>query len=566
MSLDFVIAFVVLLGVLIFVHELGHFAVAKWCGVRVLKFSLGFGPPIGVGRWRLRWRRGHTEYVAAWIPLGGFVKMLGETPGEGDDEIAAAHPDETLGAKPLWQKLAIVFAGPAMNLALPVAVFCVTLALGIERPDARIGSVEAGSPAALAGLEAGDRVGSVAGRPARWWEDVADAIAAHPGATLPLAIERDGESREVVLPVASRPGLDEFGEVREIGWAGVSSLRQRAIVGIPSDDAPAARAGLRSGDVVVALGGRPVADWSEFQRAYAAAGSRGAVALEVERGGPAPSTGATLGAVPERVGLELPALGSVAALGVIPASVLVAQVTPDSPAAKAGLAPGDLLLAVDGDPVGSFASFAETVRTSGGRSLEITLARAGAVQRRAIAPQLMPIDVGFGIEEERYLVGIVSEPTTLPGSTALDRERNPVIAVPRAVGMTVDMTRTFLRGLGKLITGEVSRRQLAGPIGIAQIAGAAWQRGWETYLAVLVLISINLGILNLLPIPILDGGQALLFLVEGVKRQPLSLRSREIFQQIGLTVLVLLMGMAFWNDISRHWSKVVEWLRSAPGL
>ena len=132
--------------------------------------------------------------------------------------------------------------------------------------------------------------------------------------------------------------------------------------------------------------------------------------------------------------------------------------------------------------------------------------------------------------------------------------------------MTVSMTSTFLRGFAKIVTGEISSKSLAGPIGIAEIAGSAFQRGWETYLSIMVLISINLGILNLLPIPILDGGQALLFLVEGVKRSPLSLRTREIVQQIGLTVLVMLMGLAFWNDISRNWSRVIDWLRSGPGL
>jgi regulator of sigma E protease len=184
----------------------------------------------------------------------------------------------------------------------------------------------------------------------------------------------------------------------------------------------------------------------------------------------------------------------------------------------------------------------------------------------AIAPELRPVDLGLGIQDSRYLVGITAEAATLPGGVALDRERNPLISFWRSVGMTVDMTRTFLRGLGKLVTGEVSRKQLAGPIGIAEIAGNALQRGWETYLAVMVLISVNLGILNLLPIPILDGGQAVLFTVEGIKRSPLSLRARELLQQAGLTVLVLLMGLAFWNDISRNWSRVVDWLRSGSGL
>ena len=145
---SFVFAFVVLLGVLVFVHELGHFLVAKAVGVRVLKFSLGFGPPVGFGRFRMHWTRGHTEYVVAWIPLGGFVKMLGETGEEAEDAVARAHPEETLGAKKLWQKLAIVFAGPAMNLVFPVMVFVFMLGVGIQQPDATIGSVEISSPAA----------------------------------------------------------------------------------------------------------------------------------------------------------------------------------------------------------------------------------------------------------------------------------------------------------------------------------------------------------------------------------------------------------------------------------
>ena len=148
--MTYLFAFVLLLSILIFVHELGHFLVAKACGVRVLKFCLGFGPPVRIGPLRLAWTRGHTEYAIAWFPLGGFVKMLGENPDEEDDPETRAHPSETLGAKPLWQKLAIVFAGPAMNLLLPVLIFVGTLAVGMPRPAAVIGDVEAGSPAARA--------------------------------------------------------------------------------------------------------------------------------------------------------------------------------------------------------------------------------------------------------------------------------------------------------------------------------------------------------------------------------------------------------------------------------
>jgi regulator of sigma E protease len=150
----------------------------------------------------------------------------------------------------------------------------------------------------------------------------------------------------------------------------------------------------------------------------------------------------------------------------------------------------------------------------------------------------------------------------VPGASMVVQERNPVVALPRAVEMTVDETRRFLAGLSKIFAGEVSSKNVGGPILIAEVAGDAWDRGWEIYLFIMVVISINLGILNLLPIPILDGGQAVLFLIEGVKRSPLSVRSREILQSIGITLLLMLMGLAFWNDISRNWYRVIEYFSS----
>jgi regulator of sigma E protease len=552
-------AFILLLGILIFVHELGHFLVAKACGVRVLKFSLGFGPPVGVGRFRLAWTRGHTEYVIAWFPLGGFVKMLGENLDEVDSPEARAHPSEMLGAKPVWQKLAVVFAGPAMNLLLPVFVFVCTLAIGLPRPAPIIGLVEDGSPAARAGLRAGDRIVEVDGAPVRWWGEFEDPIRRHPGEVLQLTVERAGVPATFDLSVDERSGFDEFGVLKPMGWAGIGHSRRRAMLGIPDAESPAHRAGLRSGDVVTAVAGGEVGDWEEFAAAYSAAGEKGEVAVEVRR---------SRGEDSEKIQLALPEYGAIAALGVVPASVLVEKdgVESGSPAAQSGFQPGDLILAADGEPLGSFASFAEMVRTGGGAPLSLAFAREGQVHEATVTPELIPTDIGLGIEEPRYRIGIRGAESLIEGDLALDRERNPLVSIPRSVAMTVSMTRSFLRGFGKIVTGEVSSKSLAGPIGIAQIAGNAFERGWETYLSIMVVISINLGIINLLPIPILDGGHALLFLVEGVKRSPLSLRTREIVQQIGLTVLVMLMGLAFWNDISRNWSKVIDWLRSGPGL
>jgi regulator of sigma E protease len=553
-AFSFVFAFVLLLGVLIAVHEFGHFLAAKLCGVRVLKFSLGFGPPVGLGRFRLRWERGGTEYVIAWFPLGGFVKMLGENPGDEDSPEALASVEETLGAKPTWQKLAIVFAGPAMNLILPVFIFAGSLFVGIDRPAAVVGTVERGSPAESAGLAPGDRILAVDGEPVRFWTEVEDAIRAQPGGEIALDVERGAQRFPVAIGVVERPGLDEFRLISDVGWVGVRYARQRAVLGIPDADSPAARAGLRSGDRVVQVDAAPVEDWPAFAAAYAA--GQGQVELSIERG--------REDAKQTQV-VRVPALGDAAALGVIPASVLVSDVTPDRPAERAGLARGDLILAVDGEAVGSFASFAETVRASRGRPLRVTYARDGQTRDVELAAELQTVETG-GLEEEAWLIGIVAEDVTLIGATLLDRTRNPLVAFPRAVAMTVETTDRFLRGFGKMVTGEISRRQIGGPIEIGRQAHLALQAGWDRYLELLIIISINLGILNLLPIPILDGGQALLFLVEGVRRGPLSLRTREMVQQLGFFLLVAIMGFAFWNDVTRNWSRLVEWVRESSGL
>lgn len=548
-SLEFVFALVLMLGVLITVHEFGHFAAAKLCGVRVLKFSIGFGPPIGIGRFRLAWVRGGTEYVIAWFPLGGFVKMLGEQPGEEESSEARAEPGRTLGSRPAWQKLAIVFAGPAMNLILPVFVFTGTLAFGIERRAPVVGTVEPASPAAEAGLRPGDRILAVEGEAVEWWEGIAETVRESPDERLALRVEREGRRFETTLRAERRDGLDAFRLQSEVGWLGLQHARQRAVLGIPDGESPAGRAGLRSGDRVVAVAGEPVEDWSELSRAYARAGP-GRVPITVERGSGEDARERTL-----RVPKE-PSLG---ALGAIPAVVLVDSVSEDMPAARAGLRPGDLIVAVDGRPIGSFATFQETVLGSGGRPLELRVAREGETRTLTLQPELANPE-GDGVEQELYLIGITGTSAALPGASREQRIWNPLVSVPRATAMTAEVTRLYLAGLGKLVSGEISRRNLGGPIEIARQSHRALEAGWDRFLNLLVLISINLGVLNLLPIPVLDGGQALLFAVEGVQRRPLSLRTRELVQQLGLMVLLAIMGFAFWNDFTRHWSSFVEWL------
>jgi len=549
---NYAFAFVVMLGVLIFVHELGHFLAAKACGVRVLKFSLGFGSPVGIGRFRMRWVRGHTEYVVCWIPLGGFVKMLGETP---DPEVApelAAHPDETLDAKPLWQKLIVIFAGPAMNLLLPVVIYTGILAVGLPQAEAVVGEVEANSPAAVAGLQPNDRVIAIGGTPVRWWTQIYDALAEQPSGEIAIRYERDGAEEVARVSIESREQSDVFGDTIDVGWVGLYHRRPQAMVALADRARPAHQAGLRTGDRVTEVAGVPVADWYAFADAYAAAGRNGEVSITLTRGRE----------TPEEIELQIPALGDLERLGVIRADVLIVDVGEDSPAAEVGLRSGDLIQGVDGEPAHSFDSFANRVRTGGGQSLALSILRDGEPLEFSVTPALVQTDVtGYGVERPRYQIGIMGNNLlAVPGSIVLEQVLNPLVAVPKATAMTVEITKLFMRGLGKLVTGDVPRNQLSGPIGIAEIAGKSLERGWLHYLQTLILISINLGILNLLPIPLLDGGQAVVFLIEGIRRERLSLRTREFVQQAGFMMLIAIMGLAFWNDISRNWSRVVDWL------
>jgi len=592
-TIDTLVAVIPMLGILIVAHELGHFLIAKACGVRVLKFSIGFGPPIGFGRLRMRWERGGTEYVIGWIPLGGFVRMLGE-PLPGDEDFVApvpddVRPDEFLESKPVWQKLSIVFAGPAMNLLLPIICLMGILWVGLPRPDAVVGMVEANSPAEQAGLQVGDRILSLDGDRVTWWDEVILPIRDRgTGGALELGIERDQAIRHVEIPLGIQMARDRFGSVVDHGWIGLGHRRLAAVVGVPQESSAAAGAGLRSGDLVVAVGDVEIEDWQALVRVHEerARVARGEAAgsvpwlvwrplrtitsfdervdalardPEFSAGDPPPAF--------EELTLSVPPIPTLDGLGLLPATILVAQVTPDRPAALAGLQPNDLVLSVDGVAIGSFESFVSRVQTSGGRELEITYSRDGQVHTALMRAREETVAGPYeieGMEEKVYQIGLAAAVSSLPGSRSVQQIRNPIESLPRAVEMSWQMTREYLQGLGKLFTGEIGTDKLSGPIGIARIARKSLDRGWLDYLSMMMLISINLGILNLLPIPILDGGQAVIYGIEGIKRSPLSVRSREIATSVGFGLLVILMGRAFWNDLTPTWLKFVSWLSNAP--
>ncbi|HEX6107314.1 MAG TPA: RIP metalloprotease RseP [Gemmatimonadales bacterium] len=446
-----ILALIIVLGVLIFIHEAGHFVAAKWAGIYVHRFSLGLGSPV---RW-LTFKRGETEYSISWLPLGGYVKMasreedIGASPLEGGQAEAPVPPNRMFEAKPVWKRMVVILAGVTMNALFAWLVFAFL--------------------AAKNGLQI-DPVTTV------------------------------GRVVEELVP--------EGGE----------ALRQ-----------------IEPGTRVVAVNGRPVESWDDVQQGIANA-SEEEVRIELGDG----ST-AVLPIHPDA--LEERIKASQALQPLRPA--VVGQVVPGRPAARAGFAPGDTILAIDGRPVTQWYDVLETLQGSAGRTLDIDLARGERHLTVQVTPETDTIRDPGGQSREVGRIGVAvatsfrSEPLGI-GAAIVEGGR-----------ATLSASTQIVRTVRGLFSGRISGREVGGPILIGQLAGESARLGMDAFLAFMALISINLAILNLLPIPVLDGGQFLFLLAEAVIRRPLPLKLRERLTAVGLLLIVLLMGLAFSNDIRR---------------
>jgi regulator of sigma E protease len=536
-----IIWFILLLGVLVTVHELGHFLVAKACGVKVLKFSFGFGPKL------LGFTKGETEYQIALLPLGGFVKMAGDMPGE---ELAPEEAHRGFLAQPPWKRMAIVLAGPAFNLLFPILIYFFVYLGPHEVTSARVGNVHLGSPAAMVGIQPGDRIIAVDGEKVRTFSELSEAMVGRFERPVPITLERNGTQQIVTATPLKRVESNAI-ETVERGVIGIDPFPPAPLVGVPPGSV-AEQAGLRTFDRILTINGKQLPDEETFEKVLAQA--QGKLELNVHRMRPFDAAG-TLAHLPEVVTVQLekqPGEGY-AALGAESADVYVGGVSPGSAAEKAGLREGDRLVALNGKPMPSFTLLAVELSKLKDEPFELkwrgkdgertaTLKHEPLKQVDEMGQESSPLELGLRpwIAERGPAERITVE---LGAGEALSQSAK---VVPRIIKQTV-------LAVAGLFSGGVSAKSIGGPIMMYQLTAKSVEQGLDSFMHLMAVISINLGVMNLLPIPILDGFHLLAAGWEAVRRRPIPVRVREVANMIGLALLIVLMVFAAFNDITRRW-------------
>jgi len=567
-----ILAGIILLGVLVTFHELGHFLFAKWLGVRVLVFSVGFGPKL------FGFKKGETEYRLSAIPLGGYVRMFGESLSE---NLSAEEKRMSFMHQAIWRKSLIAFAGPLFNFILPIVLFFFLL-VGAEQVFApKIGTLAEGGVAEKAGLLPDDLIVAVSGTPVETFTQVADIIAAHPNEDVLLTVKRGSETQNIKVRPEAKISNNPLEKDHSVGRIGIMPAIELPVV-VVTKDSPLAALGLRDLDTIKRIGGHDIESKPALFAALLDLGPNSI--MEVERKSPEQK-------LAERISFTLPAAFAYHAaekpvqekgllapeemkglaeqvlktktilhqdmverkkhLGLAFANGFVSELTKDSVASRIGLSLKDRIIAVDGEKTVTAVQLSQAIINNPKSPHIIGVVKDDGtplVIAFTIPEALMD---HVGLDTDVLAVFGIKTASVFKAGEVITRHVGVLEAFSRACSQTVDIAWLTVKSIWLMIKREVPASQIGGPIMLFDVAQQAAKKGLSYYIFIMCLLSVNLGLLNLLPIPALDGGHLLLFGIEAVQRKPLTERTRAMATQIGIAILLSIMAFAIWNDLAR---------------
>ena len=541
--------FFILLGILIFVHELGHFLVAKYFKVRVEVFSLGFGKKI------LKFKRGDTTYCLSIIPAGGYVKMYGDDPNA---QVPEEEKEHAFLHKPVSQRIWIVLAGPLANFLFAVFLMFGIALIGEHVPGGELGDIQPLTAAAKAGFHSGDFIQKIDGQEVTLWSEIRERIESSAGQDLHFTVRRRNESTPVELRAV--PQLIENDSVlsanSRVGRIeGLVTESLSTVIGVKDPKGLAGQAGFKTLDRILSINGTDVHYFRDLDTVLksslsAANGDDAKLVFRVqsaEEEGPIREL--TL-SVPEK--LRSGQMSLLERLGLESSELYLAKIKADSPAAKAGFQSADRIFTLGGKPIDKRKDVVDQVSgfKEGDTPLTFEVRRDGEVKQMSVTPTMTSLMSGQGREEQRFTIGVVPAYIMTGATPIFYRVYNPLKAVAIGFKKAIDLSEMVVMGLVRLVQNQVSAKNIGGMISIGRFASYSFEMCLVAFVKMMALISINLFLLNLLPVPILDGGHLVFFTIEAIKGAPLGLKKMEIAQQVGLILLMSLMAFAFFNDIS----------------
>ena len=542
--------FFILLGLLIFVHELGHFLVAKFYGVRVEVFSLGFGKKI------MQFKKGDTTYCISLIPLGGYVKMFGDDP---TSSISEEEKKFSFLHKPVGQRIAIILAGPLMNFFFAAFIFTVIALMGQDMPGTTIGDLNPQTAAHQAGFTPGDTITHVNTIPVNTWQKLDEIIQDSAGKSLTFSVLKEDKNRiDISVTPKKIANPNVISEKTEVGAIeGLSLLSRAPIVGISNSESVAGKAGLPTLSLITKINGKKITYHREIAPALTKA-SLNSEEITVSAKSyryKAEEEGKEIDYIlssAEVTALIDPNSELLTALGMLNSRLFLMIVKEGDPASEAGLLVGDQLLKIKGEVVTKWSSVVELVKSykKGDGPIEIVVARNGEEITTSVTPEMTELVDNSGQDDHRFTIGIIPATAMVTGPLFNFKISNPILAVSHGFKRTIKWTKLVAMSFVRLVQRKVSTKNIGGIITIGKVAGDSFKAGFDRFLTMMAIISVNLFLLNLLPVPVLDGGHLVFFTVEALRGAPVSLKKMEIAQQIGLVLLISLMVFSLFNDIS----------------